>query len=87
MPILVSKNYDPEGVQVTLRALAEAVNAGGTTGSAGATGPTGAAVTGSTGTTGPTGAAGSGGFSGAITTASLVGKTITVVNGLITGFA
>jgi hypothetical protein len=46
-----------------------------------ASGPTGA-----TGATGPTGPSGTTGFSGTITTASLVGKTVTVVNGLITTF-
>lgn len=61
MTILVSKNYDPEGVQVTLRALADAVNGllAGTTGLNGVTGPTGhIGVTGPTGSTGPTGTTG-----------------------------
>lgn len=57
MTIKVSDNYDNEGVQITLRALAEAVNGllAGTTGAGGPTGPTG--YTGMTGATGPTGPA------------------------------
>lgn len=65
MAILVSKNYDPEGIQVTLRHLAEAMNAvlAGTTGlGVGATGPTGR--TGPTGNTGPTGSTGNTGPTG-----------------------
>jgi hypothetical protein len=67
---------------------------GGPTGATGATGPTGAPGPGSTGASGTVqtsdGAGGfvaEAGFSGSITTASLVGKTITVTAGVITGFA
>lgn len=58
MTINVSNNYDNEGIQITLRQCAAAINniIAGTTGPGGVTGPTG--FTGATGATGPTGRTG-----------------------------
>lgn len=64
MAINISNNYDNEGIQVTLRQCAEAINniIAGTTGPGGVTGPTG--YTGPTGRTGPTGFTGATGPTG-----------------------
>ena len=83
-PVTVSF-VGPSGAVVSVSAAHPLPITGTATGAQGATGPTGPSP-GSTGPTGPTGP-GTTGFSGTITTASLVGKTITVVNGVITSFA
>ena len=71
-----------------LRAYAGGTGGTGSTGGTGGTGLTGnTGGTGATGATGATGITGTTGFSGSITGGGLVTKTITVVAGLITGYA